>query len=115
MKAAEILLAAASHIEAHGLAKFDQGAPDGPCCIVGAVNLFAHGLPTTGFGFEEDLEWWEYPAEAEAKMAMIALGGTVFPGHWDGTTYAIARWNDDLERTAEDAVEMLRKASEVWP
>jgi hypothetical protein len=86
----EVLLAAADHIERHGLAKGVFADDDGRCCTRGAILVVTDG---TGSG-----------------PACDALGRSLGLKDHD-LLNDIARWNDAPERTAPEVVAALRAAA----
>lgn len=89
-----ILLKAADLIRKHGLAKHTQFSNSGSMCIHGAISIAAKGVPYQGDRVICD-------AEDKVIYHLISLGK--LPKHCSGA----GPWNNELNRTASEVIEML--------
>jgi hypothetical protein len=85
----EVLLKAAEHIERYGWRQRSKGAPEAPCCVIGAMEVVT----------EDD--------RAAFDEARFALRGRV--------GWQLVAWNDAPGRTAAEVITALRGAAEESP
>lgn len=107
----QILRGAAEYISEHGWNQGDfRDAQTGAVCAAGGI------FAVLGFEYDEDglpasnTTYKEYVAETALAMLADSVG-IVPPGH--SSISDIPEWNDAPERTAEDVILAMKRASEI--
>lgn len=99
MTPAELLLAAADHLEQKGWCRETFCNSNGECCVIGAIQFAASGRANR-------LAKTKKVIAALRKLAdAIGLGSVPSLGD-------IKAWNDSLSRTKEEVIAALRQAAQ---
>lgn len=99
---AEILLEAAEHIRAHGLAQDGYNDETGACCVSGAIQYVTSGYAD------------DYKCGQSAKRVFAEALGLFAAADADSVTVEslIGRWNDEDGRTADQVVLALLQVAD---
>jgi hypothetical protein len=106
----DVLRKGADLIEKHGHAKFTRRDKNGSMCFLGALDV-AQGRNEQNWKFERDTELTRRAAVALSQVVDMSV---LFADKEPDKRYVTAEWNNLPERTAQEVIDAMRLAADVY-
>jgi hypothetical protein len=98
------LLNAAKYIEEHGHCKGKLSDAQGRVCLIGAINMSVLGV--------DSLFYYSNIHGKDHNVKTVLKCFEILRGKLGDTNAGIVHWNNQPERTAEEAINMLKTCAE---